>query len=261
MLQTLSGWAGNALDQLRLLWTEPLTWLILAAAICLAIWRSTQRPRWRPISAAAYFMSVGWLLATLAITIYPIHVSFEPPPWERLDVEAMVPLAGTIQSLGNTRDRTWSPEGHAAMTAKLAEDLGIPPEEVNLDWQIHGTSPAGVLRDPLGNLLLFVPLGILAGLYRRNQSWRHVALIAVAISSAIEASQLVFGFGSLASVDDVIFNTTGALAGFAGYRIVKRAVDALPKAGWPRRWRLSSSSVPPRNQEIREKETPHVLQP
>ena len=29
MLQTLSGWVGNALDKLRLIWAEPLTWLIL----------------------------------------------------------------------------------------------------------------------------------------------------------------------------------------------------------------------------------------
>ena len=33
MLQTLSGWVGNALYQLRSAWAEPLTWLILLVAI------------------------------------------------------------------------------------------------------------------------------------------------------------------------------------------------------------------------------------
>ncbi len=236
MWRTLSGWIGNALDELRLVWGEPLTWLILAGAIGLAVWRSTQRPRWTITSAAAYVGAVGWLLATLAITIYPITVSFEPTPWERFEIESIVPFAGTIQSLGNMRDRTMSAEEHQALTARLAENLGIPPDEVNLSWQIQGTNPAGVLRDPLGNLVLFLPLGPLAALLRRHISWRQVALLAAAISSTIEASQLVFGLGSLASVDDVIFNTIGAVAGFACYRSVERRIRQS------HRFRLDSST-------------------
>ena len=80
MLQTLSGWVGNALDKLRLTWAEPLTWLILLVAIGFALWRSAQPPRWRLTMATAYLGAVAWLLATLAITIYPIDVSFEPNP-------------------------------------------------------------------------------------------------------------------------------------------------------------------------------------
>ena len=228
MVQTLSGWLGSALDELRLVGGEPLTWLILTAAAGLALWRSTQRPRWRVPSAAAYVGTVAWLLATLAITIYPIHVSFEPPPWERFETESIVPFAGTIQSLDHMRDRTWSPEEHAAMTAELAADFGIPPEDVNLPWQITGTDPGVVLRDPLGNLLLFVPLGLLAALGGRHLTWRRVELSAAAISVTIEASQLVFGLGSLASVDDVIFNTFGAVVGFAAYRILDGSFAALP---------------------------------
>ena len=226
MLQTLSGWAGNAIDKLRLVWAEPLTWLILTFAMGFALWRLTQPPRWRLTVAAAYLGAVAWLLATLAITIYPIDVSFEPSPWERFDIEAMVPFAGTIQSLENMRDRTWSPEDHAAMNAKLAEDLGIPPEEVNLSWQIQGASPAGVLRDPLGNFLLFMPLGFVAAMAGRHVSWRQVAIAAAAISATIEASQ-IFGLGSLASIDDVIFNTTGAVGGYAVYRIAERTSRRL----------------------------------
>lgn len=223
MIRTLSGWIGNALDELSLLWAEPVTWLILAAAIALAVWRSARQPRWHVRTAAAYFGAVGWLIATLAITVYPITISFDPPPWERVRIESIVPLADTIQSLGNMRDRTMSPQEHEALTARLAADLGIPPEEVNLSWQIQGANPAGVLRDPVGNLLLFTPLGALAALARRQVSWRHVALIAASISGIIELSQLLFGLGSLASGDDVIFNTLGAVAGLAVYRLIGRA--------------------------------------
>jgi len=252
MLQTLSGWVGNALYQLRSAWAEPLTWLILLVAIGFALWRSTRPPRWRLTTITAYLGAVAWLLATLAITIYPINVSFEPPPWERFDIEAVVPFAGTIQSLGDMADRTWSPEEHAAMTAKLAEDLGIPPEEVNLSWQIQGTSPAGVLRDPLGNLLLFIPLGLVAALAGRHVSWRQVAIAAAAISATIEASQLVFGLGSLASIDDVIFNTTGAVAGFAVYRSAERSIRRLPNT----LTRLSSPSQPAPNTDRAQPATP-----
>jgi hypothetical protein len=232
--QTLSGWIGNALDQLRLLGTEPLTWIVLAAAVGFGAWRLTQRPRRHVTSVVAYAGAVGWLLATLAITIYPIDVSFEPTPWERFEVESVVPLAGTIDSLGNLRDRTWSPEDHAAMTAKLAADLGIPPEEVNLSWEIHGTSPAGILRDPLGNLFLFLPLGLLLAVDRHRVSWRQTALLAAAISGAIEVSQLVLGLGSLGSVDDVIFNTLGALVGFGAYRLVEGSMRRARRASQTR---------------------------
>ncbi|MDH5373637.1 MAG: hypothetical protein OEX97_11895 [Acidimicrobiia bacterium] len=106
MLRTFSGWIGNAIDELGLVWTESLTWLILTAAIGFSVWRSTKRPRWHVTSSVAYFGIVRRLIATLAITVYPITISFESPPWERVRIDSIALLADTIQSLGLLPART-----------------------------------------------------------------------------------------------------------------------------------------------------------
>ncbi len=221
MMRTLSGWISNAKTELGWAWGEPLTWIILLVAAGWVGVHWARGRRWSAVSALAYVGGVAWLIAALAITIYPIRVSFDPPPWERLEVESLVPLVGTIQSMGQMRDRTMTIEDHAALRAKIATDLEIPIEEVNLPREIHGTDLGVLLRDPVGNLFLFVPLGLVLAV-TRGASRRRVALVAAAISGGIEASQLLFGFGSLASIDDVIFNTAGAVAGFAGYRLGHR---------------------------------------
>lgn len=227
MLHILDGWLDNALDQLRLATAEPLTWLVGVTAVGWAVWRVRRETTWTLSSAIGYVGLVGWLVATLAITIYPATVSFDPPPWEVFDVQSVLPLSGTIESLGHARDRTMTIEEWVEQTAKLAEDLDIPLADVNLDRHVHGTDLSVILRDPVGNLLLFVPLGMLAPLVWRRLTWRRVALAAAAISLSIELSQLVFGFGSLASIDDVIFNTLGAISGFALFEFVSRGTGAV----------------------------------
>jgi glycopeptide antibiotics resistance protein len=64
----------------------------------------------------------------------------------------------------------------------------------------------------LANIALFMPLG--AAL-----AWRRVALPravawGVAISVVAETMQYVAGHGRIAQIDDVVFNTAGALAGW-----------------------------------------------
>lgn len=76
------------------------------------------------------------------------------------------------------------------------------------------TERAGV--DLILNVLLYVPMGAGLALLRRGPG--HVALIAIAISGAIETLQVNVIPGRFASMADVITNTLGALLGLFAIR-------------------------------------------
>ena len=84
----------------------------------------------------------------------------------------------------------------------------------------------------LGNLVAFVPLGVLVPLLRPSwASWRDVLLIGLAASVVIELAQLamslLMGFPfRVADVDDVILNTLGTILGFASLRMAQRFLRA-----------------------------------
>lgn len=63
----------------------------------------------------------------------------------------------------------------------------------------------------VGNLLLLSAVGFLVPLrFRRLASVPRTALVAMAVSGAIETCQYLLPVGRVASVDDVILNTVGA---------------------------------------------------
>lgn len=76
------------------------------------------------------------------------------------------------------------------------------------------------------NVVLFVPLGLLLALLFGARWWWCAILLCVALSSAIELSQLAFLPERLASLGDVIANSSGGVIG---------ALLALP-------WLLSARS-------------------
>ena len=82
------------------------------------------------------------------------------------------------------------------------------------------------LRNTFGNILLFLPLGILLPLWDpRFRSIKTLIVTAACLSLSIEAIQFALRFiGSARAVDidDVLLNTLGACLGFGIFRIVKR---------------------------------------
>ena len=66
------------------------------------------------------------------------------------------------------------------------------------------------VRNLLGNILAFVPLGILIPLIRRDLSIVFTFVTALALSASIEITQLVTGLGSC-DIDDIILNVFGAM--------------------------------------------------
>lgn len=75
---------------------------------------------------------------------------------------------------------------------------------------IAPTSWFGPLFNAVGNVVLFVPLGILAFYLLRNV--RQVVAVGFGLSLAIEVLQYVFSLG-ITDTDDLMLNTLGALVG------------------------------------------------
>ena len=78
------------------------------------------------------------------------------------------------------------------------------------------------LRNTLGNVALFVPLGILLPLVsNRFLRLKRVLLFALVLSLSVESIQFLlrfFGNPRAVDIDDVILNTLGACIGFAFYK-------------------------------------------
>jgi glycopeptide antibiotics resistance protein len=67
----------------------------------------------------------------------------------------------------------------------------------------------------VGNLLLLLPVGLLGPIaLPAMNGWLRVLLVALVLSLAIEAAQLVVP-NRMADVDDVLLNVIGALLGYA----------------------------------------------
>jgi glycopeptide antibiotics resistance protein len=82
----------------------------------------------------------------------------------------------------------------------------------------------------LGNLVVFLPLGVFLRFLAPGWGWWRVAAAAAALSLAFEIGQYVTAAGS-SDVTDVITNTAGAVAGFA----LSRRPAASPARGARRR--------------------------
>ena len=74
----------------------------------------------------------------------------------------------------------------------------------------------------VGNILLFVPLGILLpSLYKKTNNFILVGLIGLMTSITIEMVQALFTISRLGTVDDLVFNTIGTLLGYVFFRCLK----------------------------------------
>jgi glycopeptide antibiotics resistance protein len=80
----------------------------------------------------------------------------------------------------------------------------------------------------IGNIVVFMPLGLLIPLLGRRLSAAGAVLWAgLLLSTSIEVLQWLFA-RRVADIDDVILNSTGALIGYACY-LLTRPVSASPE--------------------------------
>lgn len=148
---------------------------------------------------------------------------------------AVAVLAGLLLVLRRRQDLTWPRAAVALVVAVYAAGivantvfpiyLDRPPVErpwsANLvlvplrDYEV---------ADALMNVLVFVPVGVLAALVLRRPTWLKVLAVGAAVSAVVEITQLVtarlLAGGHVADVDDLLSNVTGALVGLALLRVV-----------------------------------------
>jgi glycopeptide antibiotics resistance protein len=168
--------------------------LVYAALVPGVIWRGRRRDL--PLGTILGQLLLGaWAAALVALTLFPL-------PWR---TDAVRP---TVVSDPREWPLPWaSITPFATIRASLAAGFG---------------SAAG--RVLIGNVLAFVPLGLLGPVVnRRWASAVRVLALGLVVSAAVELTQLGWDlFVGLpwraADVDDVIVNTTGALVGYSLWR-------------------------------------------
>lgn len=103
------------------------------------------------------------------------------------------------------------------------------------------------VADAVQNVLVFVPLGMLAPLLAARPSWWRTVAVAACVSLAIEVTQLatahLLGGGHLADVNDLIFNVLGGAAGYVALAALTR-VPAIEALVGRFRWRTAGAPDP-----------------
>lgn len=81
-------------------------------------------------------------------------------------------------------------------------------------YYLRGEPTPGVaLRNLMGNVLLFIPMGfLLPFVVPRLQRMTHILFVSLAVSLLLEGVQLLTGIGSF-DVDDLLLNGLGATVG------------------------------------------------
>jgi glycopeptide antibiotics resistance protein len=110
--------------------------------------------------------------------------------------------------------------------------------KLGVSFSYVGTRRANLIpfREPLIlnsenvlNVVIFVPLGIYAGILFETWSFGRRVLLFFLLSLIVEAVQYIFRLGAF-DVTDIITNTLGAVIGFMLFIAIQKAFDSTAKA-------------------------------
>jgi glycopeptide antibiotics resistance protein len=73
----------------------------------------------------------------------------------------------------------------------------------------------------LGNIIPFMPIGLLAPLVFRSISWQKALILGVATGLAFEVMEVIFRVG-IFDVDDIMTNAFGVMLGYGVFVMFKR---------------------------------------
>jgi glycopeptide antibiotics resistance protein len=118
---------------------------------------------------------------------------------------------------------TLTPNRSSRMLAEGRGGIALRPDLTSLTCSTAklrrgSTAHSFCVRNARGNVVLFIPLGILLPLVWRRLRHRHVVLIALMVSGGIELVQYfssAWGSYRAADVNDVILNLFGACLGLS----------------------------------------------
>ncbi len=102
----------------------------------------------------------------------------------------------------------------------VSRTLNIIPLKSILSYFLNPNFPLGVVvMNVLGNIVIFIPMGIYLQLLKKNKSVRASSFWVFFISLAIETIQFIFGIGR-SDIDDIILNFLGGLIGIFIYKLL-----------------------------------------
>lgn len=106
--------------------------------------------------------------------------------------------------------------------------INIVPIKETINTFMHSeTGMRNSLRNLIGNILVFMPLGFFIPLlFDKFNNLKKVLKVGCLSSLAIELCQLFVG-GNVCDIDDVIYNTLGALAGFICYKTFETIIKKV----------------------------------
>ena len=112
----------------------------------------------------------------------------------------------------------------------------VPFKEI-MRYDLFSTS---FIKQVLGNILLFVPLGYFATHYCKLKGVVSITIISLLSSATIEIVQHFIGRS--VDIDDVILNVFGGIVGFLFYRLLSKIDSKLPKV-FRKKWFYNLLSV------------------
>jgi glycopeptide antibiotics resistance protein len=188
--QTIEGYARSVGDSWDAFVSSPLAVLAAATlvlAVGLALTRPSRSPAHKVARSGLWAVFVAYAAFLVALTLFPLD--FQGLTTRRFFLRNLVPFNGI------------------------------------LDWfrAVGGGVDVSVaVKDILGNLIVFVPLGVLGPLlWPRLWDWRAMAVTGAVVSLCLELTQGIVDSGD-PSFDDAMLNTLGTLAGFALMRVGRR---------------------------------------
>lgn len=106
--------------------------------------------------------------------------------------------------------------------------INVVPIKETINTFMHSeTGMRNSLRNVIGNILVFMPLGFFIPLlFEKFNNLKKVLKVGCLSSLAIELSQLFVG-SNVCDIDDVIYNTLGALAGFICYKTFETIIKKV----------------------------------
>lgn len=78
---------------------------------------------------------------------------------------------------------------------------------------------AFAISNLLGNIVIFVPLGVYIPLFSKNKGILKNTLLIMLVSTLVEIIQVIFKFG-IGDIDDIILNSLGGFVGILIYRLL-----------------------------------------
>lgn len=107
-------------------------------------------------------------------------------------------------------------------------EVSLSPFEFMRDFYRAETSIDILLKNTLGNIAIFIPMGILIPALRKSSDAKKTIVIGFLTSLGIEIFQYIFALGAM-DIDDLILNTLGVVLGCLIYFKVLKKLDKKAK--------------------------------